>query len=106
MINLSIESRGVRLTWLDCKPRVILPKQERIKGLRELIPHICPLPIVIRLKLFLKRIGFPAETISSRVAWKFRGGIKVQKHVVGGREIRKIKTIQHFPAMNVVSLSG
>ena len=44
-------------------------------------PHIGPLPIVIPLKLFLERITFPAEDISSRVAWKFRGGIKVQKHV-------------------------
>ena len=62
--------------------------QERIKGLRELIPHIGPLPIIIPLKLFLDRIGFPADNISSLVAWKFRGGIKVQKYVgrTGGRE--------------------
>ena len=25
--------------------------------------------------------AFPADNISSRVAWKFRGGIKVQTHV-------------------------
>ena len=62
--------------------------QEGIKGLRELIPHIGPLPIIIPLKLFLDRIGFPADNISSLVAWKFSGGIKVQKHVgrTGGRE--------------------
>ena len=60
--------------------------QERIKGLRELIPHIGPLPIIIPLKLFLERIGLPADNISSRVAWKFLGGIKVQKHVVRCRE--------------------
>ena len=55
--------------------------QERIKGLRKLIPFIGPLPIVIPLKLFLNRICFPADNISLHVAWKFRGGIKVQKHV-------------------------
>ena len=48
------------------------------KELRELIPHIGPLPIVIPPKI-------PADNISSRVAWKFRGGIKVQKHVGSAR---------------------
>ena len=61
--------------------------QERIKVLRELIPHIGPLPMVIPLKLFLERIGFPADNISSRVAWKFRGVIKLQKHVGSARVI-------------------
>ena len=42
-------------------------------------------PIVIPLKLFLERIGFPADNISSRVAWKLRGGMKVQKYVGGAR---------------------
>ena len=51
------------------------------KELRELIPHIGPLPIEIPPKIFLERVGFAADNISSRVAWKFRGGIKVQKHV-------------------------
>ena len=55
--------------------------------LRELIPHIGPLPMVIPLKLFLERIGFPADNISSRVAWKFRGVIKLQKHVGSARVI-------------------
>ena len=66
----------------------IMHAQERIKGLRKLIPFIGPLPIVIPLKLFLDRIGFPPDNISLHVAWKFRGGIKVQKHVgrTGGRE--------------------
>ena len=45
----------------------------------ELIPHIGPLRIVIPLKLVLERVGFTADNISSRVAWKFRGGVKVQK---------------------------
>ena len=52
-----------------------------MKGLRELIPHIGPLAIVIPLKLVLERISFPADNISSHVAWKFRGGIKVQRHI-------------------------
>ena len=57
-------------------------RHDRIK-LRELIPHlyIGPLPIVIPLKLFLERIGCPADNVSSRVAWKLRGGMKVQKRV-------------------------
>ena len=51
--------------------------QERIK-LRERIPHIGPIPIVIPLikSYSFERIGFPADNISSRVAWKFRGGEK------------------------------
>ena len=36
-------------------------------------------------KLFLERIDFPADNISSSVAWKFRGGVKVQKHVRSAR---------------------
>ena len=39
-------------------------------------PHIGPILIVIPLKLVLERTGFPADNISSRVAWKFRGGVK------------------------------
>ena len=55
---------------------------------RELLPHIAigPQPIVIPLKLFLERIGFLAHNISSRIAWMFRGGAKVQKHVGIPRE--------------------
>ena len=53
----------------------------------ELLPHIGPLPIVIPLKLFLERIGFPADNISSRVAWTFRGERKcMPKHVGIPRE--------------------
>ena len=37
------------------------------------------------LKLFLERINFHAENISSSVAWQFRGGVKVQKHVGNAR---------------------
>ena len=37
------------------------------------------------LKLFLERNDFPADNISSGVAWKFRGGVKVQKHVRSAR---------------------
>ena len=45
-------------------------------------PHIGPpwsidIPIVILLKFFfLERTGFPADKISSRVAWKFRRGTR------------------------------
>ena len=64
-------------------------RHDRIK-LRELIPHlyIGPLPIVIPLKLFLERIGCPADNVSSRVARKLRGGVKVQKRV-GSAEVAK-----------------
>ena len=68
------------LTERRLKRIEIVLVQERI-NLRELIPHIGPLPIVIPLKLFLERVGFPADDISSRVAWKFRGGVKAQNHV-------------------------
>ena len=54
-----------------------MSNKQRIK-VRERIPHVGPIPIVIPLKLFLKPIGFSADSISSRVAWKFRGGAKVQ----------------------------
>ena len=37
------------------------------------------------LKLFLERSNFPADNISSSVAWKFRGEVKVQKHVGSAR---------------------
>ena len=46
-------------------------------------PHIGP-PLSIDIHrnpskiFFLERTGFPADKISSRVAWKFRGGMKVQ----------------------------
>ena len=41
---------------------------KRIKGLKELLPHMGPTPIVIPIKIFLERVGFPADNISSRVA--------------------------------------
>ena len=56
------------------------------KLFRELISHIGPLPFAIPLKLFLERIGFPADNISLRITWKFRGGVKVQKYV-GSAEV-------------------
>ena len=43
------------------------------------------------LKLFLERIDFPADNISSGVAWKFRGGVKVQKHVKSARVVMNAK---------------
>ena len=64
------------------------------KLLRELIPHIGPLPFAIPLKLFLERNGFPADNISLRITWKFCGGVKVQKHVGSGElwRMRKKRT--------------
>ena len=40
-----------------------------------------PIPIKIPLKLFLEGIDFLTDNVTSRVAWKLRGGGKVQKHV-------------------------
>ena len=47
-------------------------KTREDKGVRELIPHIGPVPIVIPLKLLLEDIDFPADNVSSRVTWKIR----------------------------------
>ena len=52
--------------------------QEIIK-VREVIPHTGPIPIVIPLRLFLDDINFPADNVTARVTWKFRGGGKVQQ---------------------------
>ena len=60
--------------------KLIVCTQERMK-VREVIPHIGPIPIVIPLKLFLEGIDFLADNVTSRVTWKLRGGLKVQKHV-------------------------
>ena len=51
------------------------------QGVREVLPHIGPIPIIIPLKLFLEGIDFLTDNVTSRVAWKLRGGGKVQKHV-------------------------
>ena len=53
-------------------------RQEIIK-VREVIPHTGPIPIVIPLRLFLDDINFPADNVTARVTWKFRGGGKVQQ---------------------------
>ena len=53
---------------------------------RDVIPDIGPIPIVIPLRLFLDDINFPADNVTARVAWKFRGGEKVQQHG-GGAEV-------------------
>ena len=45
---------------------IIRPFQERMK-VREVIPHIGPIPIVIPLKLFLEGIDFLADNVTSRV---------------------------------------
>ena len=41
---------------------------------------------------FLERTGFPADNIFSRVAWKFRGGMKVQK----GLEVQDCQFTTNF----------
>ena len=51
------------------------------QGVREVLPHIGPIPIIIPLKLFLEGIDFLTDNFTSCVAWKLRGGGKVQKHV-------------------------
>ena len=51
------------------------------QGVREVLPHIGPIPIIIPLTLFLEGIDFLTDNVTSRVAWKLRGGGKVQKHV-------------------------
>ena len=55
-----------------------LAKVREDQGVREVIPHIGPIPIIIPLKLFLEGIDFLTDNITSRVAWKLRGGGKVQ----------------------------
>ena len=45
---------------------------------REVIPHIASLPIVIPYKLFQDYINSSAENVTLRAAWKFLGGEKVQ----------------------------
>ena len=46
---------------------------------REVILHTGPIPIVSPLRLFLDSINFPADNVTERVTWKFRGGGKVQQ---------------------------
>ena len=46
---------------------------------REVIPHIAPIPIVIPLRLFLDDVNFPTDNVTARVTWKFRVGDKVQQ---------------------------
>ena len=55
------------------------PWNQEIIKVREVIPHTGPIPIVIPLRLFLDDINFPADNVTARVTWKFRGGGKVQQ---------------------------
>ena len=59
--------------------RVPLNLYQEIMKLREVIPHIGPIPIVIPLRLFLDDVNFPADNVTARVTWKFRGGEKVRQ---------------------------
>ena len=47
--------------------------------MREVIPHIGPIHILISLRLFLDDINFPADNVTACVTWKFRAGEKVQQ---------------------------
>ena len=55
--------------------------QEGMK-VREVIPHIGPIPIVIPLKLFLEGVDFLADNVTSRVTWNML-------KVAGEYEMRK-----------------
>ena len=54
------------------------PTAREDQGVREVLPHIGPIPIIIPLKLFLEGIDFLTNNVTSRVSWKLRGGGKVQ----------------------------
>ena len=73
---------------------------ERIK-VGERIPHISRLPTVIPLKLFVERIRFLADNFSSRVTWKFRGGMKVQKNVGSARAVINAKQSDTIRSKNI-----
>ena len=57
--------------------------RQEIMKVREVIPHTGPIPIVIPLRLFLD-INFPADNVTARVMWKFRGGGKMQQILYDG----------------------
>ena len=67
--------------------------QERMK-VREVIPHIGPIPIVIPLKLFLEGIDFLADNVTSRVTCLSPFLILQRLHVI---------TIIHFHKKNCFS---
>ena len=58
-----------------------MQQNQEIMKVREVIPHTGPIPIVIPLRLFLDDIKFPADDVTARVTWKFRGGEKVANSV-------------------------
>ena len=46
---------------------------------REVVPHIVRIPIVIPLRLFSDDINFSADNVTARITWKFSGEGKVQQ---------------------------
>ena len=89
--------------------RVVLPvgggakrRQGRIQ-LRELILHIGPLLIVIPLKLFLERIGFPVEIFPPALRESFVEGWKC-KLTSGVRELRWMRNKKRIKRPRVYPL--
>ena len=72
----------------------ILSREEERMKVREVIPHIGPIPIVIPLKLFLEGIDFLADNVTSRVTSLSPFLILQRLHVI---------TIIHFHKKNCFS---
>ena len=72
----------ISILLANCQKRETLSwnvRWQEIIKVREVISHTRPIPIVIPLRLFLDDINFPADNVTARVTWKFRGGEKVQQ---------------------------
>ena len=67
------------IPWMRTHPTEWFSPYQEIIKVREVIPHTGPIPIVIPLRLFLDDINFPADNVTARVTWKFRGGGKEQQ---------------------------
>ena len=89
MKNVTSDSNDTVRTGLIVARSATLTISREDKGAKRINPPLGPLPINLS-KVIFETFCFLADNISSRVAWKFRGGIKVQKHVerTGGRELR------------------
>ena len=74
-----MSSRGMSIYGTTLHPYPFFNLYQEIIKVREVIPHTGPIPIVIPLRLFLDDINFPADNVTARVTWKFRGGGKVQQ---------------------------
>ena len=89
MKNVTSDSNDTVKTGLTVARSTTLTISREDKGAKRINPPMGSLPINLSEVIF-ETFCFPADNISSRVAWKFRGGIKVQKHVerTGERELR------------------